>query len=209
MVRGKGKFGKVARGGGRRFSKDVENNGRRAPSELNPLIVEEEGDNDLEEEDSEESEEEDSEEESSEEESSEEEAGTSVATEQPLGRRRDMKMKQAEAKQTPEAGDVDEDLINPNHVQHKMTISDLNTPRQLTRREREQKEKQEAKDRYWKLHVQGKTDEAKADLSRLAKIRAEREAAQAKRRAETEAKATEAEAKKKAQLAKRTSRGTT
>jgi hypothetical protein len=51
---------------------------------------------------------------------------------------------------------------------------------------REQKEKQEAKDRYWKLHVQGKTDQAKADLGRLAKIRAEREEAQAKRKAETE-----------------------
>ena len=79
----------------------------------------------------------------------------------------------------------------------------------------------------FQLHVQGKTDEAKADLSRLAKIRAEREAAQAKRKAEAEgkhytlipsaitlrfrtwldyiwlAKAAEAEAKKKAQLAKR------
>ena len=36
------------------------------------------------------------------------------------------------------------------------------------------------------LHVQGKTDQAKADLSRLAKIRAEREAAAAKRKAEAE-----------------------
>jgi hypothetical protein len=51
---------------------------------------------------------------------------------------------------------------------------------------REQKEKQEAKDKYWKLHVQGKTDQAKADLGRLAKIRAEREEAQAKRKAEAE-----------------------
>jgi hypothetical protein len=34
--------------------------------------------------------------------------------------------------------------------------------------------------------VQGKTDQAKADLSRLAKIRAEREAAQAKRKAEAD-----------------------
>jgi hypothetical protein len=36
------------------------------------------------------------------------------------------------------------------------------------------------------LHVQGKTQEAKADLSRLAKIRAEREEAQAKRKAEAD-----------------------
>jgi len=113
-------------------------------------------------------------------------------------------MKSKQEKQTPEDGDVDEDLINPNHVQQKMTISDLNTPREPTRREREQKEKQQAKERYRKLHAEGKTDEAKADLTRLAKIRAEREAAQAKRQAEAKAKAAEAEAKKKAQLAKRT-----
>ena len=36
--------------------------------------------------------------------------------------------------------------------------------------------------------MQGKTDEAKADLSRLAKVRAEREAAQAKRIAEANGK---------------------
>lgn len=36
------------------------------------------------------------------------------------------------------------------------------------------------------LHEQGKTDQAKADLARLSKIRAEREAAQARRKAEAE-----------------------
>lgn len=51
---------------------------------------------------------------------------------------------------------------------------------------REAKEKKDAQERYWKLHEQGKTDQAKADMSRLAKIRAEREAAAAKRKAETE-----------------------
>jgi len=49
---------------------------------------------------------------------------------------------------------------------------------------REQKEKQEAAERYRKLHLQGKTEEAKNDLHRLAQIRAEREAALAKRKAE-------------------------
>jgi hypothetical protein len=39
---------------------------------------------------------------------------------------------------------------------------------------------------WLQLHVQGKTDQAKADLARLAKIRKEREEAQAKRKAETE-----------------------
>ncbi|KAH9984714.1 casein kinase substrate phosphoprotein PP28-domain-containing protein [Russula vinacea] len=85
--------------------------------------------------------------------------------------------------------DEDELIANPNRVTKKLNISDLSAPRELTRREREQKEKKEAKDRYWKLHVQGKTDQAKADLSRLAKIRAEREAATAKRKAEAEEKA--------------------
>lgn len=62
--------------------------------------------------------------------------------------------------------------------------------RRLSNESREQKEKQEAKANYWKLHAQGKTHEAKADLARLAKIRAEREAAQARRKAETEGKQT-------------------
>lgn len=71
-----------------------------------------------------------------------------------------------------------------------------------------------------KLHVAGKTDEAKSDLARLKKIKEEREAAQAKRKAEAEglyhrppipcpntngpllhiAKAAEVEAKKKAAM---------
>jgi len=90
-------------------------------------------------------------------------------------------------------------MANPNHITKKLNISDLSAPRELTRREREQKEKKEAKERYWKLHAQGKTDEAKADLSRLAKIRAEREAAAARRKAEAEEKAKVLEAAKVAQ----------
>ena len=39
---------------------------------------------------------------------------------------------------------------------------------------------------FRQLHLEGKTDQAKSDLSRLAKIRAEREAAAAKRKAEAE-----------------------
>ncbi|KAF7794580.1 hypothetical protein EIP86_005715 [Pleurotus ostreatoroseus] len=70
----------------------------------------------------------------------------------------------------------------------KLNISDLNAPRQLTRREKEEKEKKEAKERWWKMHEQGKTEQAKSDLARLAKIRAEREAAAAKRKAENEGK---------------------
>ena len=57
---------------------------------------------------------------------------------------------------------------------------------QLSRREREEIEKQKAKERYQKLHAQGKTEEARADLARLAIIRKQREDA-AKKRAEEQA----------------------
>jgi hypothetical protein len=43
-----------------------------------------------------------------------------------------------------------------------------------SRRERDQIEAQAAKERYQKLHEAGKTDAAKADLARLAQIRAKR-----------------------------------
>ncbi|KAH0833913.1 hypothetical protein J3R83DRAFT_11097 [Lanmaoa asiatica] len=114
--------------------------------------------------------------------------------------RRELKKKQAAEKQAQkkiDEDDEDADLINPNHIEKKLNISDLGST-ELTRKEREAKEKQEAKSRYWKLHAAGQTDEAKSDLARLKRIREEREAAQAKRKAEAEAKAAEIEAKKKA-----------
>jgi hypothetical protein len=45
----------------------------------------------------------------------------------------------------------------------------------LSRREREAVEAAAAKERYWKLQEAGKTDQARADLARLAIIRQERE----------------------------------
>jgi len=50
-----------------------------------------------------------------------------------------------------ENSDEDDDLINPNHVQKKLTISDLAKPRELSRKEREAKEAKEKQDRYWKV----------------------------------------------------------
>ncbi|KAJ7146137.1 casein kinase substrate phosphoprotein PP28-domain-containing protein [Mycena epipterygia] len=191
MVRGSGKF-KQKRGGGRNFSKNLvlDENGT-AVSTDKPRVRRGMGDEEGSDEESEEEEEE-------EEESEEEEpaAGGSAEPQPELSRaeRKELKKKQAAAKQG-QGSDEDEDLINPNHVGKKMNISDLGAPRELSRREREQKEKQDAKDRYWKLHLAGKTDQAKSDLGRLAKIRAEREAAQAKRQAEAEAKTAELEAK--------------
>lgn len=52
---------------------------------------------------------------------------------------------------------------------------------ELSRREREAIEKQKAKERYQKLHAEGKTEEARKDLARLAIIRKQREEAAAKR----------------------------
>lgn len=87
---------------------------------------------------------------------------------------------------------------NPNRApQRGAKVSDLgadNAPR-MSRREKEQADKAAAKERYWKLHEQGKTDEAKADMARLKKIRAEREAAAAARKAEADEKAAAAKAK--------------
>lgn len=45
----------------------------------------------------------------------------------------------------------------------------------LSRKQRDELDKAEAKKRYEKLHKEGKTDEAKADLARLAEVKARRE----------------------------------
>lgn len=89
--------------------------------------------------DDDDSEEQDSEEGSQEEEEeSEEEESGEEKPELTRAQRKEMKKKQTQAKQAAAEDDDDEDadLINPNHVQKKLTISDLNEPRQLTRRER-------------------------------------------------------------------------
>ncbi|EDV43249.1 uncharacterized protein Dana_GF18397 [Drosophila ananassae] len=87
-------------------------------------------------------------------------------------------------------------IENPNRVNrktvHKLSgknAGDLGgaSKPELSRREREQIEKQKARHRYEKLHAQGKTAEAKADLARLALIRQQREEAAAKREAEKKA----------------------
>ncbi|CAJ0953695.1 unnamed protein product [Ranitomeya imitator] len=60
------------------------------------------------------------------------------------------------------------DIENPNRAAQaskKVTQVDLEGPRELSRREKEEIEKQKAKERYMKLHLAGKTDQAKADLA--------------------------------------------
>ncbi|KAI4904323.1 hypothetical protein NFI96_015185, partial [Prochilodus magdalenae] len=76
------------------------------------------------------------------------------------------------------------EIENPNRVSHKskkVAEMDESEPRELSRREREEIEKQKAKERYMKLHLEGKTEQARADLARLAIIKKQREDAAKKR----------------------------
>ncbi|XP_043496356.1 28 kDa heat- and acid-stable phosphoprotein-like [Polistes fuscatus] len=93
---------------------------------------------------------------------------------------------------------------NPNRVQKKAKkLSQLNqsldsAKPELSRKEKEHLEKQRAYANYQKLHAAGKTDEARADLARLAIIKQQREEA-AKRR-EDEKKQKELAQQKKTEL---------
>ncbi|KAJ8363335.1 hypothetical protein SKAU_G00121660 [Synaphobranchus kaupii] len=76
------------------------------------------------------------------------------------------------------------EIENPNRVSQKSKkVAELDTsaPKELSRREREEIEKQRAKERYMKLHLEGKTEQARADLARLAIIKKQREDAARKR----------------------------
>lgn len=96
-----------------------------------------------------------------------------------------------------------EDLIeieNPNRVQKKskkITEVDVNTKVVLSRREKEEIEKQRGIAAYRKKHEAGLTDEAQRDLARLAIIRKQREEAAKKRELEKQAGAITDSKKKK------------
>ncbi|XP_048847427.1 pdgfa associated protein 1b [Brienomyrus brachyistius] len=83
------------------------------------------------------------------------------------------------------------DIENPNRaVQKSKKVADivLEGPKELSRREREEIEKQKAKERYMKMHLAGKTEQAKADLARLAIVRKQREEAARKKEEERKVK---------------------
>ncbi|KAI9099840.1 casein kinase substrate phosphoprotein PP28-domain-containing protein [Phlyctochytrium arcticum] len=83
-----------------------------------------------------------------------------------------------------EAAPKSKDLSNPNHsTKTHMKASDLGGERELSRREREAIAKEKAKAAFWKAQMEGKTEQARTDLARLAIIRKQREEA-AKRKAE-------------------------
>lgn len=165
-----------------------------------------------------ESEEESSEEESSEESSEDEGSASKPAAEQDLTReqRKELARKRKAAavarknKKIPEAGDLptsseeeseDDDMpANPNHTQKARNQARAVTgasgeepkkPKQgenMSRREKEALAAEAARERYQKLHAEGKTDEARADLARLKLIKEQREAAAARKKAEQEEK---------------------
>ncbi|KAJ3645051.1 hypothetical protein Zmor_022739 [Zophobas morio] len=92
------------------------------------------------------------------------------------------------------------EIENPNRIQKKSKkLSTLNTELdgkpQLSRREREEIEKQKAQAHYQKLHAEGKTEQARADLARLAIIKQQREEAKKRREAEQKEKETAAKLK--------------
>ncbi|QSL66832.1 hypothetical protein MERGE_001219 [Pneumocystis wakefieldiae] len=90
------------------------------------------------------------------------------------------------------------DIENPNRLKKqnfKPSNFEKSEPQELSRRDRDAIEKKAAEERYRKLHSEGKTEKAKADLARLAIVRKEREEKARQRRAEQEAKETAAQAR--------------
>jgi len=84
-----------------------------------------------------------------------------------------------------EAPDPFGEVCNPNAAGHGHI--DKTGVQELTRRQREEIEKEKARRRYEELHKAGKTDEAKADLARLEEVKKRRADAAAKKKAEEEA----------------------
>lgn len=122
-------------------------------------------------------------------------------------RKKDQERYRKQESSEEESSEDDKPIIevnNPNRVQNKTKkLSQLDeipdtAPTELSRRQKEELARQEAQRRYEKLHREGKTEEARSDLARLAIVRKQREEAARKR--EEEKKAKEAsQAKLKAQ----------
>ncbi|KAF2629954.1 hypothetical protein BU25DRAFT_408551 [Macroventuria anomochaeta] len=217
-----GKFNKVKRGGGHKFSRDLQPlnaDGEVAGMWGEPV----------------EKVEDESSEESSEEDSSEDDEDKPKEEEMTREQRRDAAKARKQAaiakKNKIEVGDMptsdeessDDNMpANPNHTAKarqqasKAPVDPEAAPAaankgkakqdtsQLSRREREALEKQQAKERYDKLHAEGKTDQARADLERLKLVKERREAEAARKKAEAEERA-ELE-KEKAELMAREAR---
>eukprot|EP00252_Welwitschia_mirabilis_P011729 TRINITY_DN2611_c0_g1_i1.p1 TRINITY_DN2611_c0_g1~~TRINITY_DN2611_c0_g1_i1.p1 ORF type:complete len:163 (-),score=54.07 TRINITY_DN2611_c0_g1_i1:176-664(-) len=83
------------------------------------------------------------------------------------------------------------EIENPNIVKPRNVKArdiDMEKTTELSRREREELEKQRARERYMRLQEQGKTEQARKDLERLQLIRQQREEAARRREEEKAAK---------------------
>ncbi|KAK3985626.1 casein kinase substrate phosphoprotein PP28-domain-containing protein [Cladorrhinum sp. PSN332] len=206
--RGRGKFRKFTRGGGKHFSKNL----RPLDADGNELGMWADAPAKDEDEDSEEgSSDEDSEEESDEEGAdSSNVAGAELSREERKNQKKAQKAAAIKAKnKVVEVGDLppsdseesDDDMpVNPNHskaarnqTKKPATVDEVTegvknvaVSAPASRRERDALAAQEAKERYRKLHEAGKTDQAKADLARLKLIKEKREQEAARRQAEKE-----------------------
>ncbi|KAK7932275.1 28 kDa heat- and acid-stable phosphoprotein [Apiospora marii] len=100
---------------------------------------------------------------------------------------------------TPRTKEEDEDVASATKGMKKLSTKSgapaAGVP--MSRRERESMEAAAAKERYRKLHEAGKTDEAKADMARLALIREKRAAEAARKQAEKEERDEQESARRK------------
>ncbi|XP_057310376.1 28 kDa heat- and acid-stable phosphoprotein-like [Hydractinia symbiolongicarpus] len=123
-------------------------------------------------------------------------------------RKREDEDDESEESEEEETGKGPQSLIeveNPNRVQNKMKkAGDIEAEAakpELTRKEREAIEKEQARKRYEKLHAEGKTDEARADLARLAIIKKQREEAAKKKEQDQKEKESKLKAAEEARKA--------
>ncbi|OLL23287.1 heat- and acid-stable phosphoprotein, partial [Neolecta irregularis DAH-3] len=173
MVRGNAR--KPRRGGGKSFSKNLS----RLDDDGNPIAEEtpstwsRRGDN----------------EDGSDDESGSDESGSDQSSEQEAGPSDHQKVAKEDVATI--------EIENPNRSQKTtMKASDIGkSDKDMSRREREVIDAAAAKERYWKLHQEGKTDQAKADLARLAIVRKQREEAAARRKVHDAEKKLESQAK--------------
>ena len=118
---------------------------------------------------------------------------------------REKKREETDESSSEESSDEEQVRTNNPNVQQTRnkklnSLTDTQQMQPLSRRQREVIQKAEAQRRYQQLHAQGKTDEARADLARLAIIRKEREAAAARKKVEKEEAEKKAKARKEASL---------
>ncbi|RAL60003.1 hypothetical protein DID88_000629 [Monilinia fructigena] len=211
-----GKFKKFTRGGGKHFSRDLR------PLDANGNEIREKNADDSSSEEEEESEEESSsEEEEKPEMTREQRRAAAKAKKEAAIKKKNQKVAQVGDLPTDSEEESEDDDMpaNPNHSKAarnqakappksvdevtgdvaKMSIS--KKPQELSRKEREAIEAQKKREAYQRLHLAGKTDEAQADLARLAKVREERRLA-AERKAAEEEERKEQEKAKSEQLAR-------